>query len=189
MYKWNWEEQWNHSKIKMVTGRSPWRMVWEGPPEQATSELRCEGWEEPSCEGTAKTKGGGGELSLCREPKVGCVARAEWVGEALYKMKLEKGHVPDQGGPCQSWKGVQIFFLYAKGSHLRVSSREVTWLMYFLKYECYDKPKEEKIRNLLFLWVQEDRRKLCLLPIHVPHITSNCGWYLLQDSLYDIACN
>lgn len=52
-------------------------MVWEGPPEQATFELRCEGWEEPSCEDTAKTKEGGGELSLCREPKAGCVARAE----------------------------------------------------------------------------------------------------------------
>lgn len=112
--------------------------------------------------------GGGNELSLLREPKAGCVDRAERAREALGKMKLDKGRRPGRGGPCQLW---------AKGSHLRVSSREGTWANLFLKVWMLWWTEGKRWHETRVFCGQSEIRGQSPLPVHLPRTTSSWGWY------------
>lgn len=140
---------------------------------------------EPACEKRGKGKGQERWMSWA------CAGNQR---RALWPEQNELGkHCTKWGwrrSKDQSWQGVVDVFLSAKGGHLRVSSREVMWADVFLKVmNAMMNWREEKRRVVLFLRVKWDGREVSRLPIHLPHTTSNCGWYSLWDLLYDTACN
>lgn len=171
MYKWNNKKQWNYSKTKRAAGGFPYRMVGEGLSEPWHWSWDPRGGVEPACDDMTGAKAGRREWA---EP-----ARDPTTVNVTVHNEAREGAGTRPGRTLPSVLRRLDFFLSAKGSHLRVSSREVTWTDLFVK----DKLKGRKDRKLAFS-VGDVSSKGSLSSAHSP---SNCGRHLLWGSLGDAA--